>query len=214
MSKLISKEMKKIVKNGYDLGKYAKYFGNKKELNLFEKRYFNQLIECIPEKSNILDLGCGTGLPYDAYLVEHGHNITGIDNVDNHIKLAKKNVKEGNYILADFTKYKFKKNSFNAIIMMYSIFHILRKEHECIIKFINEYLVNNGFMLIVMCVQEADEVEIDYNFCGNVKMAWSSYNSEKNIELIETNGFEIIQYDNESDYSSEEDFLWILAKKK
>ena len=64
-----------------------------------------------------------------------------------------------------------------------------------------------------MGFEETSDIEVDNDFCGNVKMAWSSYDSEKNIELIRSNGFDIIKYDNEALYGSEESHLWILAKK-
>lgn len=214
MKQLTSDEMKKIVKAGYNLGKYAKYFGRNNNLSSFEKSYFNSLIKKLPQKSNILDLGCGTGLPFDSYLIDNGHDVTGIDIAENHIKTAKNNVKKGTFILGDYTKYKFNNNSFNAITALYSIFHIPKEEHESVIKMIYEYLLKDGYLLITMGVDETVDVEIDYDFCGNVKMAWSNYNSKKNIELIKRNGFNIIKYDNEADYGSEECHLWILAKKR
>ena len=79
---------------------------------------------------------------------------------------------------------------------------------------IYNYLLKDGYLLITMGVTETAGIEIDYDFCGNVKMAWSNYDSEKNIELIKKNGFNIVKYDNEADYGSEENHLWILAEKK
>lgn len=214
MKKITSDEMKKIVEAGYNLGKYAKYFGRNYNLNSFQKSFLDILIQKIPIKSNVLDLGCGTGLPFDAYLIDNGHDVTGIDIAESNIKSAKDNIKKGKFISGDFTKYEFNNNAFNAVISLYSIFHIPKAEHEILIKKIYDYLTKDGYLLITMGVEETDEIEIDYDFCGNVKMAWSSYNAEKNIELIKNNGFKIIKYGNEKDYGSEEDHLWILGKKK
>lgn len=213
MKQITSNEMKNIVREGYSLGKYAKYFGRNNNLNSFQKLYFDSLIKVLPQKSNILDLGCGTGMPFDSYLIDKGHNVTGIDIAENHIKEAENNIKKGTFILGDYTKHKFKKNSFNAVISLYSIFHIPKEEHQDIIKMIYEYLTKDGCLLITMGVSETAGIEIDYDFCGNVKMAWSNYDSKKNIELLKRNGFNIIKYDNEADYGSEEYHLWVLAKK-
>lgn len=214
MKQITSNEMKNIVREGYNLGKYAKYFGSNNNINSFEKMYFGSLIEKLPQKSNILDLGCGTGLPFDSYLIDKGHNVTGIDIAENNIESAKNKIKKGKFILGDYTKYKFNNNSFNAVIVLYSIFHIPKEEHQGVIKMIYEYLLKDGCLLITMGVSETEGIEIDYDFCGNVKMAWSNYNAEENIELIKRNGFNIIKYDNEADYGSEESHLWILANKK
>ena len=206
-------EMKQIVKDGYNLGKYAKYYGRNDKLTTFEKQYFDSLIDKLPKESNILDLGCGTGLPFDSYLIANGHNVTGIDLAENHIKLAKDYVAKGTYIAGDYTKYKFNNNSFNSVISLYSIFHLPRNIHESFIKMIHEYLVKDGYLLITMGADETDNIEVDYDFCGNVKMAWSNYGLDKNIEIIINNGFDIIKYDNEADFGSDESQIWILAKK-
>ncbi len=213
MKKITSDEMKRIVKEGYDLGKYAKYFGRNHNINSFQKAYFDILIQKLPGKSNILDLGCGTGLPFDSYLIDNGHDVTGIDIAENQIKFAEDNIKKGNFIIGDFTKYKFNNNNFNAVIALYSIFHIPKEEHEIIIKMIYDYLLKDGYLLITMGVEETKGIELDNDFCGNVKMAWSNYDSEKNIGIIKNNGFDIIKFDNEANYGSEEEHLWILAKK-
>jgi len=213
MKQISSIEMKNIVKAGYNLGKYAKYFGKNKKLSSFEKIYFNSLIKNLSPKSNILDLGCGTGLPFDSYLIANGHNVIGIDIAEKQIEQAQINLPEGNYILGDFTKYKFNNNSVNAVIALYSIFHIPKEEHKIVLKMIYDYLLKDGYLLITMGVGETAGIEIDNDFCGKVEMAWSNYNSEKNIELIHNNGFDIIKYDNEADYGSAEEHLWILAKK-
>src|SRR4030066_260633 len=131
-------EMKEIVKKGYDSNKYSDFYRKSKKLNHFEKIYFDTLINNLPQKSIILDLGCGTGIPYDLYLI------------------------------------------------------------------------NNGYILITMGVRETDGIEIEDDFCGNIRMAWSHYDYKKNIELINNNGFRILKYDNENDFGSDEHHLWIL----
>jgi len=213
MKKTNGEYMREIVKKGYNLGKYAKYFGSNDRLNHFEKIYFDIFTENIPNNSDILDLGCGTGLPYDQYLSAKGYKITGIDIAEYHIQIAKNNVKAGTYITGDYTKYKFDNDSFDAIISLYSLFHIPREEHEEVIEKIYGYLRANGMLLITTGVEYTDGTEIDDDFCGNVKMAWSSYGADKYRELLESNGFHILKRDNEADFGGGDEQFWILARK-
>ena len=207
-------EMKEIVKKGYDSNKYSDFYRKSKKMNRFEKLYFDTLINNLPKKSAILDLGCGTGMPYDLYLsTNSGYDIKGIDISEAHINMAKKNISKGNYIKGDFTKYDFQNEKYDAVIAIYSIFHIPREEHNKLIKKIHKYLKKNGYILITMGVRETDGIEIEDDFCGNTRMAWSHYDYKKNIELINNNGFRIIKYDNENDFGSDEHHLWILAQK-
>ena len=94
MKQITGDEMEKIVKAGYSLGEYAKYFGRNYNLSSFEKSFFDILIQRFSGKSGILDLGCGTGLPFDSYLTDNGHDVTGIDVAENHIKSAMNNIKK------------------------------------------------------------------------------------------------------------------------
>ncbi len=213
MTNINGGQIREIVKNGYNLGKYAKYFGKNNQLNPFEKLYFDNLIENISNSSNILDLGCGTGLPYDHYLSTKGHKITGIDIAENHILIAQNNVKTGTFITGDYTKYKFNNNSFDAVVSLYSLFHIPREEHEEVIVMIYGYLRANGLLLITTGVEDTDGTEIDDDFCGNVKMAWSSYGADRYRDLLKSSGFQIIKSDNEADFGGGDEQLWILARK-
>ncbi|HRU43334.1 MAG TPA: class I SAM-dependent methyltransferase [Spirochaetota bacterium] len=214
MTEINGEDMREIVRNGYNLGKYAKYFGRNDKLNNFEKIYFDILVEKLPKNSNILDLGCGTGLPYDLYLADKGHKITGIDLAENHVLTAQKNVKTGTFITGDYTKHKFDNGSFDAVVALYSLFHIPREEHQAVIAMIYDYLrAADALLLITTGVEDTGGTEIDYDFCGNVKMAWSGYGADKYIELLESNGFEILKSDNEADFGGSDEQLWILARK-
>jgi SAM-dependent methyltransferase len=214
MENINYKTMKKIVKEGYETNIYSDFYRKSEELNDFEMVYFKELINNLKDRSSILDLGCGTGIPYDLYLINNGVKLTGIDISEKHISLAKRNIPNGNYIIGDYTKYNFKNNKYDAIILLYSIFHIPKEEHYKIIRKIYNILKKGGYLLITMGVRETNGIEVENNFCGSVKMAWSNYDYTKNMELIKDNNFKILKYDNESDFGSNESHLWILAKKE
>ena len=52
----------------------------------------------LPEKGKVLDLGCGTGLPYARSLVEKGFDIVGVDLSEDMVKVASKNVPEASFV--------------------------------------------------------------------------------------------------------------------
>ncbi len=68
-------------------------------------------------KSNILDVGCGSGLS-TLPLANKGYSIIGIDISEELIKIARGNAKNNNpqYILAPFEDYDFQNSSFDLII--------------------------------------------------------------------------------------------------
>ncbi len=58
-------------------------------------------LSLIPEHAQILDLGCGSGKPIAAYLIEQGHSVVGVDSSDVMIEMAKHNFPEQHWIQAD-----------------------------------------------------------------------------------------------------------------
>lgn len=74
-----------------------------------------KLIDQYMVGSNILDVGCGFGLYVD-YVGSKGLLGTGVDNVAEFIKSAKKS-KKGNFIKADIERLPFIKNQFDTTFM-------------------------------------------------------------------------------------------------
>lgn len=201
------KNMRKIVKQGYEKGDYIKdYKRTKKKISSFKKWLFDELFMRIPKKSSVLDFGCGAGVPYDNYLINKGYKVTGIDISEKHINLAKKFVKKGNFFIGDFSRHNFKEK-YNAIFSAFAIFHIPRKEHKNLFEKMHSLLKKDGMILISLGAES-----MKYNiqkFVGS-KMAWSSYSIKKNKKLLRKVGFKII-FAVEAD--RKEHHLWILAKK-
>ncbi|KXA91053.1 hypothetical protein AKJ63_01965, partial [candidate division MSBL1 archaeon SCGC-AAA259D18] len=121
--------MKDKVKKGYEEGEYEGEYRKNRELREFEKDLFQKLFEEIPEEASILDLGCGTGVPFDRFLFDKGYKVTGADFVKKHVKQARRNVPEAEFKQVDFSEVEFVENSFDAIVSFYAIFHIPRERH-------------------------------------------------------------------------------------
>ena len=142
--------MRNIVREGYEKGDYPGHFRLSSEPNHIEQKYLDRLANHLPEKATILDLGCGTGVPFDSYLVQKGFSVTGIDFATNHVKQARENVPEATFIEGDFSKMDFENERFHAIIAMYSIFHIPREEQPMLLQKMYALLEKYGNILITL----------------------------------------------------------------
>lgn len=196
---------RKLVKIGYnkcaiDYSKHRDLFANEK--------YLEDLAKNLSEGASILDIGCGSGIPIDKYLLKKGFNVTGIDISDEQIKLARNNLPQGNFLVKDMTDANFSENSFDAVVSFYAIFHIPKEEHLLLFKKLNSFIKSGGFLLITMGAGEWEGTEDDFH---GTKMFWSHFGREKNIELVKEAGFEII-YDM-VDTSGDEKHLIVFAKK-
>jgi len=201
--------MRQLVKQGYNKGEYKKFYNRESsKLERFDKLMCDELLSRIKKSPDILDFGCGGGLPYDNYFVKNKSKLIGIDFSEKHILLAQRNVKSGKFFVGDFSKHKFKKK-FDAIISFFAIFHIPRAEHKKLFQKMNRLLKRGGHILITLGATPM-KCDINPDFVG-APMAWSSFSVEKNKKLIQEAGFELLMA--VEDYRTEK-HLWILAKKK
>lgn len=198
--------MKDKVRQGYKEGNYDEKY-RRTYLKDFEENLFNKLIKEMSDNPDVLDLGCGTGLPFDKFLVENDCNVIGVDFVEKHLKKARKNIPNGSFLKADFTEISFDNNTFDGIISLYAIFHIPRSEHRKLLEKMKNMLRNDGMILITMGAEEMDKYKDEF---ADTEMIWSSFSLDKNIEIVKEAGFKIIETYEQEDT---ENHLWILGKK-
>lgn len=200
--------MKDKVREGYEAGDYESEYREDREIRDIELKFFDEIFE-LSNGEEVLDLGCGTGAPFDLFLSEKDYSITGVDLAENHVQKARENIPEGHFIREDFFNLDLESDSFDIIVSFYAIFHIPREDHLELLQKMNTWLNEDGAILITMGASEMDMMEGDI---GGEEMLWSSYSPKKNLEIVKEAGFEIVK-SYEEDWR-EETHLWILAKPK
>ncbi|MFB6158210.1 MAG: class I SAM-dependent methyltransferase [Candidatus Nanohalobium sp.] len=198
--------MRNKVKKGYEEGDYESDYREGRDVRPEEKDFFDSLSD-LTGGDKLLDLGCGTGVPFDRYLSEKGWKVTGFDIAETHVEKARENVPSGEFRQGDFFQLDFEEGSFDAVVSFYAIFHIPRKQHSKLLDKISRWVKQDGAILITMGAEKMDMMEGDI---GGEKMLWSSYSAEKNKEIVKEAGFNIVS-SYEEDWR-EETHLWILAK--
>jgi ubiquinone/menaquinone biosynthesis C-methylase UbiE len=198
-------EKEELVRKGYDLiaGKYhanRDIFDNKKELEAF--------VGLLPRSADVLDLGCGAGIPVTKFLIDYGFNVIGIDFSENMLNLAIKNVPEARFIKKNMTDVDFNDNSFDGLTACYSIIHVPREKHVSLFQMFHRILRPNGVLLISMGSNGWEGTE---DFHGT-EMFWSHYSPEITLQIVTDAGFEIL-FDKIVVDSGEKHY-WILAKNK
>jgi SAM-dependent methyltransferase len=208
----MKKNMREIIRKGYEKGDYISAYRMSKEPNRFEKAFMDRLLSEMPEgpKPKVLDLGCGAGIPFDSYLASRGCDITGIDITEKHLALARKNVPKARFIMGDFSRMKLK-GKFDAVISFYAIFHIPREEHLRMFKKIKSLLTDGGIALLTLGAVGSGYTEYG-NWPGGL-MAWDSYDSKTYEEMLKGIGFRVLKTKFEGRRNTPEYHFWILVKK-
>lgn len=205
--------MREIVREGYQRGNYQEFYGRDRSLNNFESNFFSEIEKHSPQGGKVLDLGCGTGVPYDRYLVSSGFSVTGVDFSEKHIGMAKKNVPEAQYIMDDLTSITFPEGFFDAVIMLYVLFHIPRDEHAVILQSAATMLKPGGVLLLTLGTHDS-EYNVDTDWIGGVSMAWNSWSPELYMKELERSGFNSTLRQYEGNPGDDEYHLWVLATRK
>jgi len=175
-------------------------------------RSISKLIEALPAGSELLDLGCGTGIPTTKKLAKH-FIVTGVDISAESVGRAQQNVPAAKFIHTDMMKLNFPQDRFDAVTAFYSIVHIPRREHSKLLETIASWLRPGGLIAATMGT-DSMEACFEQDWFG-VPMYWSSFDSETNKRLFEEAGLRVIraQTVTEEAFGKSIDFLWIIAQK-
>lgn len=163
------------------------------------------------EKGNLLDLGCGAGEPIPRLFIDNGWRVTGVDFSRRMLEMAGKFVPEMKTFLSDMRDIDFDPDSFDAVTVIYSLFHVPRKDHRILFDKIHRWLRSGGKFLFTYATKDytgSPEFDGYIEFIGQ-KLYYSHTTPEKLFCELDTCGFKI-----ESAVNREiggEVFLWVTA---
>jgi len=177
---------KELVRNGYN--KCARAYSDSRQHEIHPE--LSLLIERLPPSANMLDIGCGSGIPVCQELAKHGR-ITGVDISPAMISLAKQNIPAGEFKCSDIMDIHFSSDSFDAITSFYAIFHLPREEHEELFRRIHTWMKPKGHLLTTVGLNDdAPYTEDDF---FDVTMYWSNFDISHYIRMLTELGFRIVE---------------------
>jgi SAM-dependent methyltransferase len=167
--------------------------------------------ELIPDGADVLELGCGAGLPMTARLAI-GRNLTGVDISGEQIRRARRNVPDATFIQADLTALKREPASLDAVVAFYCLTHVPRDEHAALFASIRRWLRPGGLFLASLGVED-DPGSVEADWLG-VDMYFSHFSARVNRRLLEAAGLEVEQADVVTEPEDRHDarFLWVVAR--
>ena len=175
-------------------------------------QYTAVLLEKLPEGSDILELGCGSGIPTTQQLAEK-FAVTGVDISAKQVELAQQKVPTAKFIHSDMIQLDFLEGSFDAIAAFYSMIHVPRQEQAELLCKIRSWLRPGGLLVATMGAHST-KAYFNESFLGK-PMYWSNFGSETNRRLVREAGLSIISAKEETadEFEKPITFLWIVAQK-
>ncbi|MDR2941584.1 MAG: class I SAM-dependent methyltransferase [Treponema sp.] len=160
------------------------------KLNNYNGTY-DFLLDLLKENDNILDLACGPAQISSYIKNKKNVNITGVDLSKEMIKIAKKNVPDGNFICDSIITYK-SGMKFNLIIIGFGIPYLNKKQIGKCIKNSVIMLEKNGYFYISFMNGNKYGFE-ETSFGGKNKYFIYYHEKGEIINLLENNGIGIIK---------------------
>jgi len=205
-------DYKGLVQRGYDRCVVAYHEARNNEagpeLDLLTRR--------LKDGATVLDIGCGTGVPYTRALAQR-FTVTGVDSSIEMIKEARVNAPNGSFIHGDIMSVDFPPSSFDGAVAFYSVFHLPREEHPELFRRIYDWLKPGGYLLCTL-TRSSEEAYTEDHFFG-VTMYWSNYGFEEYKEILTRVGFNFSETSvighgyTEAHLAPREDHPLVLAQK-
>lgn len=98
----------------------------------------------LPGQGELLDLGCGAGIPVAQTFLGHGWGVVGVDACPAMLALAERHVPSMRRIQGDMRRVGFAPGSFDAVTAVYSLFHLPWHEHGALFRRIAQWLRPGG----------------------------------------------------------------------
>ena len=165
----------------------------------------------IPARADVLELGCGAGLPITARLAI-GRHLTGVDISAEQIRRARRNVPDATFIQADLTTLEREPASVDAVVAFYCLTHVPRDEHAALFASIRRWLRPGGVFLASLGVED-DPGSVEADWLG-VDMYFSHFSARVNRRLLRAAGLEVEQAEVVTEPEDRHDarFLWVVAR--
>lgn len=165
------------------------------------------------EKGQVLDLGCGAGEPFASTFVKRSWSVTGVDFSRRMLELAAKYVPEMETILADMRDVEFPPGRFDAVTIIYALFHLPCDDHATLFGRIFDWLRPNGKALFTYATREyTGQPDFDgYKEFMGQQLYYSHKTPERLYADLESIGFAIESRDYRN--IGGEVFLWVTINK-
>jgi len=187
---LSAQQQKDIVREGYDKLSYDYRADSTPDDYENYREWVQLLVDRLPKRASVLDIGCGCGLPATKSLAEH-FDVIGVDFSEVQIERARELVPSARFLCSDISELTFPPESYDAVVSFYAIIHMPLDEHPKLFANIARWLRPSGYFLATIGHDAWTGMEDTYLDMPGGKMAWSHADEATNVRWLKDVGLYI-----------------------
>ena len=207
----VARDPKEIVARGYDAIalRYAEWAGRVESPTV---EWLRDLDARLADGANVLELGCGRGVPGTRELARR-HCVTGVDISVVQIELARHHVPEASFVHGDAVDLDVAAGSLDAVVALYFFGHVPAHEQRDLLHRIAGWLTDGGLLLATFGAGEPGE-NVDEDWLG-APMFFASLGGNSYLPLLREVGLtplrEEVAVQREPGHGDVA-FRWVLAR--
>ena len=155
-----------------------------------EGPWLEELAALLPFSADVLDLGCGNGIPAARWLASRGYHVTGVDISPVQIERARRLVPNATFECADLTALDLPENSFHAIISFFAIIHVPVEEQPAVLHNIQRWLKPGGYFMATVGTRASTGIEENWLGAG-APMYWSHADTATYLQWMSDAGLSV-----------------------
>ena len=177
--------------------------------------YIAEFLRMVAKNGRILDAGCGPGID-TKYISSRGYTSVAIDLSDEMIDLAKERFPGIDFRVGDIRKLDFRPNSFDGVVVAFSLIHIPKADIAGLLKKLHGFLKPNGMIYIAVQEGKSQETFVTEPLKPEEKMFLNVFSSDEIEGIVKEAGFSILKERRREPIKGEFQFvkLFILAKRQ
>ena len=179
-------DAKTFVANGYDTCGEA-YSAARASASV---TWLALLTERLADGPAVLDIGCGSGVPVARALAQR-FAVTAVDISAGQIERARRNVPRATFIHGDIMSLAFAPATFDAVVMLYTLFHLPRGEQPELLARIRGWLKPDGVLLATLA-RTSHHGYVEDEFFGT-SMYWSHFAETDYDPILRQAGLAVIE---------------------
>lgn len=168
--------------------RHAGAFEQKRSTSLFEKAWLDRFLALLPVNGQILDIGCGNGMPIADYFIRQGFQVTGVDSSQPMIDRCLQRFSEQSWSVADMRTLALA-DRFDGLIAWDSFFHLAREDQRQMFNVFRQHANSQATLMFTSGTSNGEAIG---TFEGEA-LYHASLAPEEYRQLLQEQGFSVVK---------------------